>query len=132
MFCGWVTSTLCRVLPPYKISYSFVMISNFFLEAVSISWVMVWVGCTSCLSGLSSCIALFGHLYCNQTLQMLASVDSVLVQESHPEVVSQRIYQGLTLVSSRRLTENLPAKGALHGCEAGPILTLETPMGPSV
>ena len=137
MFCGWVASTLCRVLPSYKISYSFVMISNFFLEAVSISWIMVWVGCTSCLSGLSSCIALFGHLYCNQTLQKLASVASPevsprsLTRESHQGVSPRSLTQGgLTRephpgVSPR---ESHPPKGIITG-ETVLIVTLEAPRG---
>ena len=137
MFCGWVASTLCRVLPPYKISYSFVMISNFFLEAVSISWIMVWVGYTSCLSGLSSCIALFGHLYCNQTLQMLASVASPevsprsLTRESHqgvsPGSLTREVSPG-SLTQGVSPRESHPPKGIITG-ETVLIVTLEAPRG---
>ena len=137
MFCGWVASTLCRVLPPYKISYSFVMISNFFLEAVSISWIMVWVGCTSCLSGLSSCIALFGHLYCNQTLQMLASVASPevspwsLTRESHQGVSPGRSHQGVSPGSLTRESHQGVSPGSLTREVSPGSLTQESHQGVS-
>ena len=83
--------------PPYKTSCSFVMVSSFLGEAVSTSWVLVWVGstsCVSCLPYLGICtVARHSKWWLLQSLSQTRS----LTQGSHPgvspSVICQRVYR---------------------------------------